>query len=162
MHPLRIVVVLCLLNGLAACSVTEHKRVGSVQNQIYANDSFNSGRQVTANQVPQRQAQQHLHYHQKQTQQHHHYHYRAPYPYIQEELRPWGMAQSYTRVIRKAQAVRGAVLADDPFYGVSAFSFVNCATVDLVGSDGLGLYSVAQPVCTMTTSTLSELDFYVR
>ena len=152
MHRLRIVVVLCLLNGLAACSVTEHKRVGTVQNQIYANDSFNSGRQVTAQQLPQRQAQQ----------QHHHYHYRSPYPYIQEELRPWGMAQSYTRVIRKSQAVRGAVLADDPFHGVSAFSFVNCATVDLVGSDGLGLYSVAQPVCTMTTSTLSELDFYVR
>jgi hypothetical protein len=150
MSPIRLVTVLSTLSILAACSVTEHRRVGPVQNQIYAKDSFNSGQQATPQRVVEKQVQ------------HHHYHSRAPYPYIQEELRPWGMAQSYTRVLRKSQAVRGAILADDPFYGVSAFSFVNCATVDLVGSDGVGLYSIAQPVCTMTTSTLSELDFYVR
>ena len=74
----------------------------------------------------------------------------------------WGSAQYQTRLLRQAQVSRGAVLADDSHYGVSAFSFVNCGVVDLVGSDGMGLFSVAQPVCTTTTSTLSELDVYPR
>lgn len=79
-----------------------------------------------------------------------------------ESNRYWGSAQHQTRLLRQAQVSRGAVFADDSFYGVSAFSFVNCGVVDLVGSDGLGLFSVAQPVCTTTTSTLSELDMYPR
>lgn len=74
----------------------------------------------------------------------------------------WGSAQYQTRLLRQAQVSRGAVFADDSYYGVSAFSFVNCGVVDLVGSDGMGLFSVAQPVCTTTTSTLSELDIYPR
>ena len=78
------------------------------------------------------------------------------------DSRYWGSAQHQTRLLRQAQVSRGAVLADDAYYGVSAFSFVNCGVVDLVGSDGLGLFSVAQPVCTTTTSTLSELDIYPR
>lgn len=73
-----------------------------------------------------------------------------------------GSAQHQTRLLRQAQVSRGAVFADDSHYGVSAFSFVNCGVVDLVGSDGMGLFSVAQPVCTTTTSTLSELDVYPR
>ena len=73
-----------------------------------------------------------------------------------------GSSQHQTRVLRQAQVSRGAVFADDSHYGVSAFSFVNCGVVDLVGSDGMGLFSVAQPVCTTTTSTLSELDVYPR
>ena len=73
-----------------------------------------------------------------------------------------GSAQHQTRLLRQAQVSRGAVFADDSHYGVSAFSFVNCGVVDLVGSDGMGLFSVAQPICTTTTSTLSELDVYPR
>ena len=73
-----------------------------------------------------------------------------------------GSAQHQTRLLRQAQVSRGAVFADDSHHGVSAFSFVNCGVVDLVGSDGMGLFSVAQPVCTTTTSTLSELDVYPR
>ena len=73
-----------------------------------------------------------------------------------------GSSQHQTRLLRQAQVSRGAVFADDSHYGVSAFSFVNCGVVDLVGSDGMGLFSVAQPVCTTTTSTLSELDVYPR
>lgn len=85
-----------------------------------------------------------------------------PPTYYSLEPQDWGAAQYQTRLIRKAQVSRGAVFADDPYYGVSSFSFVNCGVVDLVGSDGLGLFSVAQPVCTTTTSTLSELDSYPR
>ena len=73
-----------------------------------------------------------------------------------------GSAQHQTSLLRQAQVSRGAVFADDSHHGVSAFSFVNCGVVDLVGSDGMGLFSVAQPVCTTTTSTLSELDVYPR
>lgn len=76
--------------------------------------------------------------------------------------RYFGSAQHQTRLLRQAQISRGAVFADDSHHGVSAFSFVNCGVVDLVGSDGMGLFSVAQPVCTTTTSTLSELDVYPR
>lgn len=74
----------------------------------------------------------------------------------------WGSAQYQTRLLRQSQVSRGAVFADDSHHGVSAFSFVNCGVVDLVGSDGMGLFSIAQPVCTTTTSTLSELDVYPR
>ena len=74
----------------------------------------------------------------------------------------WGSAQHQTRLLRHAQVSRGAVFADDSHHGVSAFTFVNCGVVDLVGSDGMGLFSIAQPVCTSTTSTLSELDIYPR
>lgn len=144
MTSIRLVFMVGLISTLSACTVSGHRVEVSANSKANAKDSFNAGRPGSER-------------HQSQ-----HHQYSSPYPYIQEELRPWGMAQSYTRVLRKSQAVRGAVLVDDPFYGVSAFSFVSCATVDLVGSDGLGLYSIAQPVCTMTTSTLSELDIYPR
>jgi hypothetical protein len=55
-----------------------------------------------------------------------------------------------------------AVILNDNFYGVSGYSFIRCATVDLVGSDGSGLYSFAQPVCVSSTSSLSELEPYPR
>jgi len=144
MNSIRLIVMVGLISTLSACSVTGHRVEVSANSKANAKDSFNASRPGSER------------YHSQ------HHHYGSPYPHTHEELRPWGMAQSYTRVIRKAQAIRGAVLADDPYYGVSAFSFVSCATVDLVGSDGLGLYSIAQPVCTMTTSTLSELDIYPR
>lgn len=55
-----------------------------------------------------------------------------------------------------------AVILNDNFYGVSGYTFIKCSTVDLVGSDGTGLYSFAQPVCVSSTSSLSELEPYPR
>lgn len=55
-----------------------------------------------------------------------------------------------------------AVILNDNFYGVSGYSFIKCSTVDLVGSDGQGLYSFSQPVCVSSTSSLSELEPYSR
>jgi hypothetical protein len=53
----------------------------------------------------------------------------------------------------KETRVRPVLLTDD-YYGVSGFSFVRCIPVGLVGSTGSSTFSVVQPVCVSSTTSL--------